>query len=161
MVRSTQPPRRIAVGRYNLTGRAGIATAVVVLCLVALATPVQRLSAQRAELNAIRGQIEQHQAEIADLEKRQARLRDPAYVARLARERLHFVLPGEVGYVVLDPGEEVAAGAPAPQGAVLARGPWWAQLWQSAREADAMTREPKPTDQKPPTTPEVDDDAAR
>lgn len=141
---SSTPPRRIAVGRYNLTGRAGVATAVIVLCVVALATPVQRLSAQRAELNSYRTQIADYQAQIADLEKREKRLQDPAYIARLARERLHFVLPGEVGYVVLDPGEEVAAGAPAPQAAVLARGPWWAQLWQSVREADTIPRPDAP-----------------
>lgn len=140
-----------------------MATAVVVLCLVALATPVQRLSAQRAELTAVRGQIEQYRAQIADLEKRQARLQDPSYIARLARERLHFVLPGEVGYVVLDPGEEVAAGAPAPQAAVLARGPWWAQLWQSVREADAMPPQPQSTNPTAPATPGSgsDDDASR
>ena len=33
---------------------------------------------------------------------RQERLQDPAYVTSLIRERLHYVMPGEVGYVVLD-----------------------------------------------------------
>ena len=51
-----------------------------------------------------------------------------------ARERLHFVMPGETSYVVLEPDE-----APAPDGVVaaaprpVARSPWFTDLWRTRR----------------------------
>ena len=45
---------------------------------------------------------------MADLQAAEARWDDPAYVEAQARARLHFVRPGEVGYVVLTE-EELAS----------------------------------------------------
>ena len=72
-------------------------------------------------------------ARVDALVLREERLKDPAYVTSLIRERLHYVLPGEVGYVVLDPEE---APAPVRQGAKAAASPWYSTLWQSVQDAD-------------------------
>jgi hypothetical protein len=76
---------------------------------------------------------------VADLQEQKARLSDPDYVAALARDRLHFVRPGETAYVVIAPG----APAPAPKDARQAasapigpEAPWYSQLWGSVRSAD-------------------------
>jgi hypothetical protein len=68
---------------------------------------------------------------------RQERLQDPAYVTSLIRERLHYVLPGEVGYVVLDPSE-----APAPSSAKKAVAPvaWYSTLWGSVQSTDGAAQ---------------------
>ena len=73
------------------------------------------------------------QSRVEALVVRQERLQDPAYVTSLIRERLHYVLPGEVGYVVLDPSE-----APAPSSAVKATAPvaWYSRLWTSVQTTD-------------------------
>ena len=62
-----------------------------------------------------------------------AQWNDPAFVAIQARQRLHFVLPGEVGYVVLE-----ADSAP-----VLYKGTvtkqrsqsWYAAMWGGIKAA--------------------------
>ncbi len=64
-----------------------------------------------------------------------------------ARDRLHFVLPGEVGYVVVDgEGEQVGA---LPDPAAVdpeATGPWWSKLWGTveAAAAEPAVDEPQP-----------------
>ena len=64
-------------------------------------------------------------------------LKDPDYVRELARERLHFVKPGETAYVLLSPSPSPPTG-PARSG-VTATGPeapWYSQVWGSVRAAD-------------------------
>ena len=58
--------------------------------------------------------------------------KDPNFVAAEARRRLHFVLPGEVGYVTLG-GPAAAAGATAPG---TPTGTWYTTLWGALQEAD-------------------------
>ena len=43
---------------------------------------------------------EQLRAQIADLEQQKVKLADPVYIAAQARERLGFVMPGEIPYQV-------------------------------------------------------------
>lgn len=122
--------------RYIPNGRAVAFLIAVAVALVTVAEPMQTLVAQRSELNSMKEDIARYTLGIKELEQRQARLQDPAYVTRLARERLHFVMPGEVGYVVLEPGEEQAAGVPLDAQAQAALGPWWVRLWQGVRLTD-------------------------
>lgn len=133
--RGSRPSRR----RVVLTGRAIALIIALSVSLLTIAGPVQNLIAQRSQINSLQSDIERRTAAIADLKQRQARLQDPAYIARLARERLHFVMPGEVGYVVLEPGEEAAAGVPLDPMTQAKLGPWWTRLWQGVRLADDPT----------------------
>ena len=58
---------------------------------------------------------------------------DPAFVVAQARSRLHFVFPGEVGYVVLGEDDRPVA----PEAEVPADpSPWYSRLWESMRQAD-------------------------
>jgi len=77
-----------------------IAVCAVVLTL---AVPLQQYLAQRAQLSDLVGQERAERARVAALEQQQARWNDPAYVREQARERLHFVKPGETAYVIVDP----------------------------------------------------------
>jgi cell division protein FtsB len=139
---SRSPRRR---RRVTLNGRAAAGLAVLALAVVSVAEPIQTLIAQRAEINRVNAEILNRRAEITELESRQERLKDPAYVARLARERLHFVMPGEVGFVVLEPGEENDAGVPLTLAESAALGPWWSRLWQGIQLADDPSRADQPT----------------
>lgn len=123
----------VVKGRSTLTGRAAVMAAVLGLVVFTLAVPARELIAQRAEINALRAQNDAAQARVDDLSVRQERLQDPAYVTSLIRERLHYVLPGEVGYVVLDPSE-----APAPATVAKGKAPaaWYSTLWTSVEQAD-------------------------
>ena len=110
-----------------------ILAGVVALLVFTLAVPTRELLHQRAEINALRAENAATQAQVDDLTVRQERLQDPAYITSLIRERLHYVLPGEVGYVVLDPAE---APAPSTKASHVTATAWYAGLWQSIRTAD-------------------------
>jgi len=83
--------------------------------------------------------IADQQAEVADLEREKKRWDDPAYVKAQARERLHFVMPGETQYVVVDPLPAEADGAQARgTGPTTAASPdeaWFARLWASTQQS--------------------------
>ena len=119
--------------RPSLTGRAVILAGVVALLVFTLAVPTRELLHQRAEINALRSDNAAAQSRVDELTVRQERLQDPAYVTSLIRERLHYVLPGEVGYVVLDPAE---APAPSKATASSAGTPWYSALWTSVQTVD-------------------------
>ena len=73
------------------------------------------------------------------LEQQLAKLKDPNHVKAQARERLHFVMPGEIAYVVIRPSAAPAApGAAALPGTVASgpEAPWYSQMWSSVRVAD-------------------------
>lgn len=88
---------------------------------------------QRNRINALYDRQEQAQAELKELNAQIAKWNDPSYVATQARERLHFVLPGQVGYVVL----EAEAAPVIYQGAVTQRRSraWYSAVWGGIERA--------------------------
>ncbi|MFJ4224504.1 septum formation initiator family protein [Microbacterium sp. NPDC089695] len=93
---------------------------------------------QRQKIAALEQSIQVSEEQIADLEKERARWDDPAYITTQARERLYYVKPGEVVFLVdndLDP-----AALPQEQGPVsdtLEETPtdWMPQLLRSLTSA--------------------------
>lgn len=97
--------------------------------------PVRAWFAQRADIAALQAEVTATEAKVAELTVLQERWTDPAFVAAEARRRLHFVLPGEVGYVALD-----AEGRPAAESLSASAQenlPWFEALWGSVTKADA------------------------
>jgi cell division protein FtsB len=125
-----------ARGRTNLTGRAAVLALVVCLLAISLAYPLREYLSQRGDISENRARVTAQEKRVADLKAQQRRWRDPVYVKRQSRERLHFVMPGETSYVVLEPDE-----APAPDGVIAAapppvqRSPWFTDLWRSVEVA--------------------------
>jgi hypothetical protein len=114
----------------------------VVLCAVALtvAYPLREYLAQRSEISRLESQQVAQQHRVATLQDQQAQLQDPAYVEAQARQRLHFVRPGETAYIVIAPSvvPTPAAGRDHPASTGSARaglGPWYGQLWSTVRVA--------------------------
>jgi hypothetical protein len=101
---------------------------------VTLAVPVRELLSQRSEIAALQVEVTEGQERVDDLTERVADWNDPAYVVAQARSRLHFVFPGEVGYVVLGADERplTAEGTTATPLKI----PWYGRMWQSLRLAD-------------------------
>ncbi len=115
--------------RSTLTGRAAILTAVVALVMATVALPLRDLVAQRNRIAGLQAQAAQASAQLAQMNGEIAKWNDPAFVAVQARERLHFVLPGEVGYTVLEPDN-----APVLSGGTVAQpqSPQRSQSWYAA-----------------------------
>ena len=122
--------------RPNLTGRAAMLALVVCLLAISLAYPLREYLSQRSDIGHLRAEVGQQQKRVAALEKAKARWNDPAYVEAQARERLHYVMPGETSYVVLGADEALN-----PDGVVRRlpreadRKPWFTDLWHSVEAA--------------------------
>ncbi len=109
---------------------------VVCLLAISLAYPLREYLAQRGDINDYRAQVAEQEQRVAELRRQHERWQDDAYVEAQARERLHYVMPGEKSYVVLEADE-----APAEDGVVEAqapervRSPWFTDLWNSVEAA--------------------------
>ena len=101
--------KRISL-RRSLEGFAekrGISTRLLILFIVlfavavTLAPPTQHYFAQRAQISALEADVESNKKKLLEARAELQRWRDPDYVRDQARERLHFVLPGERQYIIL------------------------------------------------------------
>ncbi|MGP4090337.1 FtsB family cell division protein [Streptomyces sp. KR55] len=119
--------------RSRLTGRAALLALVVCSLVVALAYPIRQYVAQRAEIADLQRQQEQARQRVEELRDLKARWQDDAYAEQQIRQRLHYVMPGETGYVVIDP--DAAQQSHADSGA--ADRPWYANVWDGVDKSDA------------------------
>lgn len=156
--RPAPPTRQASSARAvgGLTSRAVVLALVLCALLLMLAYPLREFLAQRSQIEAARTTVAQQKERVVALEAEKKRWGDPAYVRAQARTRLHFVMPGETQYVVLDPGEPRTRTTPTagahdrPALSALdpsrvrldtttadtkASRPWFARLWRSAQSA--------------------------
>jgi cell division protein FtsB len=141
--------------------RAAILAAVVCVLTLTIAGPVRTYFAQRTEMNQLKTVEAQLRSQIADLEQQKIKLADPVFIAAQARERLGFVMPGDIPYQVqLPPGAAVppVAGPDAPE--VVSTDPWYTSLWHTIADAPhgvspVITPAPVPAEPAdvPPATP--------
>ncbi|MCF3964618.1 FtsB family cell division protein [Streptomyces fuscigenes] len=119
--------------RSRLTGRAAFLALVLCTLVVALAYPMRQYVSQQGDIADQQRTARDAKKQVETLRDEKARLQDDAYVERLARERLHFVMPGEKGYTMNAPTavkhEEQAVG-PASR-------PWYANMMDDVDHADA------------------------
>ena len=96
----------------GVTSRFVALSVVFFLIALTIAPPMQRYFSQRAQISAVEAQIGASKERLQNAEAELARWRDPAYVKSQARNRLHFVLPGERQYIVVGAKteEQTAAG---------------------------------------------------
>jgi cell division protein FtsB len=142
--------------------RAAILAAVVCVLTLTIAGPVRTYFAQRTEMKQLKATEEQLRAQIAELEQQKVKLADPVFVAAQARERLGFVMPGEIPYQVQLP---AAVPVPGEPGAEVRTAnpdqPWYTALWHTIADAPHGVSPtfgpgappPPPGPPPPPTTP--------
>ncbi|MFM9371617.1 FtsB family cell division protein [Streptomyces sp. Da 82-17] len=123
--------------RSRLTGRAALLALVVCSLIVALAYPMRQWVAQRADIAEQEQKLAEAREQTEKLKDAKARWRDPAYVERQARERLHMVLPGETGYTVVDP----SGGRVRPTEPGAADRAWYSNLFDGVDKADRRAAE--------------------
>jgi cell division protein FtsB len=83
------------------SGRTFSLVAVFFIFALVLAPPIQHYFTQRAQINALRAQVDSDRAALEAARLELTRWQDPDYVKDQARERLHFVMPGERQYIVI------------------------------------------------------------
>ena len=139
---------------------------VVLLVVIAgigmvLAHSLRVYFTQAEELAAVKAEIAVEQDKIADLNDKLERWNDPAYVRSVARSRLGWVLPGEVGYRVLDAEGKPLDGAAIELEAAEPPQIWWEKMWGSVQVADSPAEEEaseEPKASEPPRTIELTPD---
>ncbi|MET8290521.1 septum formation initiator family protein [Streptomyces sp. NPDC048448] len=122
--------------RSRLTGRAALLALVVCSLIVALAYPIRQYVSQRAEIADLQRQQERARARVEQLRDLKARWQDDAYAEQRIRERLHYVMPGETGYVVIDP--DAVKQSRTNRGADAR--PWYANVWDGVDKSDRSDR---------------------
>ena len=143
---------RVDVGEWT-SGIRLSAFSVIMLSLVILAAWVLvptfgTFLDQRQKIAALEESVQVTQEEIAALEREQERWRDPAYITTQARERLYYVRPGEVVYLVdndLDASELPREQEPVSEEIEARRSEWMPQLLRSIAVA-GLSRTAVPTD---------------
>jgi len=110
--RRTAPTRSVDVREWasgiRLSGFAVIMLSLVVLGTWVLVPTIGTYLGQRQKIAALENSVQVTQSQIAELERERERWDDPAYITTQARERLYYIKPGEVVYLVdddLDPAD--------------------------------------------------------
>ena len=138
MRRSSYSSRRRPSNRRRVRSNARplVLITIIFIFTLTLAPPIKNYFTQRAQISALKSQVA---SDRTALEKARAELstwQDPNYVKSQARERLHFVMPGERQYIVT--GTDVTKSQPQttqiasqlPEGA-----PWYTKLIASVTES--------------------------
>jgi len=102
-----------------------------------LAGPVRTFFAQHAEMKQQSELEATLHRQIADLQQQKANMDDPAHIRAQARERLGFVMPGEIPYQVQLPAPPEQPGEPGVEpGQIGPSGdPWYTALWHTIADA--------------------------
>lgn len=111
-----------------------LAIGLVLVAGLASTVPFGQIVEQQERLEAASRELARIEAENAFLYDEIAALDTPGEIERMAREKLGYVMPGEIPYVALQPEVTVQPTVP-PPASVLDR-PWWQTLWNFITGAD-------------------------
>jgi cell division protein FtsB len=90
----------------RITGRLNSYTLVLLVVILigifTLAPTVQLWYEQRQKISDYQALVAQAKIELEDMEAERLRWEDEVYIRAQARDRLYFVMPGEVSFLVMD-----------------------------------------------------------
>ncbi|MFM1951348.1 MAG: hypothetical protein RJA33_142 [Actinomycetota bacterium] len=129
--------RNLNFNRNQGSGRTFAVAAIFFALALFLAPPIKNYFTQRAQISALEAQLSSDYKALEDARKELTLWQDPAYIKSQARERLHFVMPGERQYIVTGegiesevPNDSAAAVEGLPEGQ-----PWYTRMIASITEA--------------------------
>ena len=127
--------RQLRFTRRRTSNRVLALSGIFFILALTLAPPVKNYFTQRAQISALKSQLS---ADNSALEKARQELllwQDPEYIKSQARERLHFVLPGERQYIVTGESTTEENNGTTKIASALTDGqPWYARLIASISE---------------------------
>lgn len=131
--------------KRGVTARFVAISVVIFIIALTIAPPAQRYFTQRAQINAVEAEISVRQQRLDQAEIELQKWRDPNYVKSQARERLHFVLPGERQYIVV--GVETQESSAEKKRTPIATkqfgsAPWYTKLISSIQQVAAGSEAP-------------------
>ncbi|MRG60899.1 septum formation initiator family protein [Agromyces sp. CFH 90414] len=122
----------------RFSGFSLIMIGVLVLAVVVLAPTIASFAEQRRHIAELRAAVSAQEAGLQDLRDQRERWNDDTYIITQARERLSYVLPGEVSYLVIDDRTEAAkaeSGAAVSAEVTETKGDWMRTLLTSVMTA--------------------------
>lgn len=90
----------------RLSGFTVLMLFLLVLAVIVLAPNLRIFVEQRQQIAALQAEVDDAQRSVDDLTGDVARWSDPAYIESQARERLFYVFPGDVSYLVVAEADE-------------------------------------------------------
>lgn len=88
----------------KISGLTATILALVLVAAVVLTPSFSTYLAQQREIAQLRESVDMHRQALDDIEEQQLKWKDPVYIRAQARERLFYVMPGEVQLTVIEDG---------------------------------------------------------
>ncbi|MFM1985598.1 MAG: hypothetical protein RLZZ295_764 [Actinomycetota bacterium] len=127
--------RQLRFGRRRTSNRLLALSAILFFLALTIAPPVKHYFTQRAQISALKSQLSADQTALQKAQKELLLWQDPEYIKSQARERLHFVMPGERQYIVTEGETDAAQSGTTKIASSLADGqPWYSRLIASISE---------------------------
>jgi cell division protein FtsB len=123
--------------RPKFTSRAAVLVVVVCAIGLSLAYPIREYIAERRQIDQLQAENAQLATRVQKLRTEQHAATSPGFIEQQARDRLNMCLPSQTCYVVISPAQHRVKTARG-QTAI----PWYGALWTSVRKADGAP--PKP-----------------
>lgn len=128
--------RQLNFRRRRTSGRALALWTIFLVLALAIAPPVKNYFTQRAQISALKSQLASDNKALEAARQELLLWQDPEYIKSQARERLHFVLPGERQYIVTENGTASNTDEGTKVANSLTDGqPWYSRLIASITEA--------------------------
>jgi cell division protein FtsB len=129
--------RQLRFTRRRTSNRVLALSAILFILALTIAPPVKHYFTQRAQISALKSQLSADNAALQKARQELSLWQDPDYIKSQARERLHFVLPGERQYIVIDNSTTDTNNTPTKIASALTDGqPWYARLIASISETE-------------------------
>ena len=127
--------RQLRFRRRRTSNRVLALSAIFFILALTIAPPVKNYFTQRAQISALKAQLSADNSALQKAREELLLWQDPEYIKSQARERLHFVLPGERQYIVTDDENNPQQNGTTKIASSLADGqPWYARLIASISE---------------------------
>lgn len=104
---------------------------MILLAAFILAPQLQQWFALRQQIADLEAEVQAARENVELMQRERARWDDPAYIRAQARDRLYYVMPGEVSYLVMDADGIDLSDTKGTVGAMLERKTKQAQLSQN------------------------------
>ena len=127
--------RQLHFGRRRSSNRLLALLALIFIFTLTIAPPVKHYFTQRAQISALQSQLSADHSALQKAREELLLWQDPEYIKSQARERLHFVLPGERQYIVTEGKTDGTQNSTTKIASALVDGqPWYARLIASISE---------------------------
>jgi cell division protein FtsB len=127
--------RQLRFGRRRTSNRVLALSVIFFILALTIAPPVKHYFTQRAQISALKAQLSADNSALQKAREELLLWQDPEYIKSQARERLHFVLPGERQYIVTQ-GDSIGnqQGTTKVASSLADGQPWYSRLIASISE---------------------------